>query len=57
MSYHIEEFKAWLKSDNVIKTKEGYRCQCNQWQQLFTLNELKAYFRKEYWKQFHMFSI
>jgi len=48
MSYHVEEFKAWLKSDNVIKTKEGYRCQCNQWQQLFTLNELKAYFRKEY---------
>jgi len=46
--YPMKEFNKWLKSDNVIPVDGGYRTQCTQYQKLFTLAELKTYFKKEY---------
>jgi hypothetical protein len=43
-----EAFLDWLKSDNVIKTKEGYRCQCMQYMKAFTLFGIYRYFIREY---------
>ena len=43
------EFNEWLHSDNVIKSKDGYRCQCNLYKFLFkSIEEIHAYFKKEY---------
>lgn len=44
----MEDFKEWLNSDNVIKTKEGYRTQCTQYSKTFTLEQLLTYFDREY---------
>ena len=41
-------FLHWMKSDNVIKTKEGYRTQCSQYRIAMTRKELYKYFKKEY---------
>lgn len=45
-TYH--DFLDWIKSDNVIKTKDGYRTQCNQYAIAMTKKELYVYFKKEY---------
>lgn len=43
-----EAFLEWLKSDNVINTAEGYRCQCMQYAKAFTLKGIYRYFIREY---------
>lgn len=44
--YH--DFLDWMKSDNVINTKEGYRTQCSQYMKAFNRKELYVYFKHEY---------
>lgn len=43
-----KKFERFLKSDNVIKTKDGYLTQCSQYGKLFSLEELYVYFKKNY---------
>lgn len=47
-----ENFKIWLESDNVIKTPEGYRCQCMQYTKAFTISGIYRYFIKEYQREY-----
>jgi hypothetical protein len=44
-------FLDWLKSDNVIKTKEGYRTQCSQYRIAMTKKELYVYFKHNYGRE------
>jgi len=42
-------FKKWLKSGNVIKTKEGYKEQSTQYKKVFkTIEDLYDFYKKEY---------
>ena len=41
-------FIDWKASDNVIKTKEGYRTQCSQYSIAMNRKELYKYFKKEF---------
>lgn len=44
-----EQFNDWLNSDNVIKTGENqYKEHSTQWRKVFTLDELRAFFEREY---------
>ena len=44
-----EEFKKWLKSDNVLKIKKNnYIEQTTQWRCLFTKKEIKKFYKKEF---------
>ncbi len=43
-----EAFIGWLQSDNVIKTPEGYRCQCMQYAKAFSVFGIYRYFIREY---------
>lgn len=45
-TYH--DFLEWMKSDNVINTKEGYRTQCSQYTLAMTRKELYVYYKHEY---------
>lgn len=43
------EFKQFVISDNVIKiAKNGYKTQCSQYTKTFTINELFAYYKFNY---------
>ncbi len=41
-------FENWLNSDNVVKFHNGYRTQCTLYRKLFSLEDLKLYYTKEY---------
>lgn len=44
-----EQFQKWMADGNVVKTGEDtYLEQCTQWKREFTLQELHAYFMKEF---------
>lgn len=45
---YTNEFEDWLKSDQVIKVKGGYREQTSQYCRLFSKEELFTYFKKEF---------
>lgn len=45
---NYRNFIEWYKSDNVIKTAEGFRTQCSQYAKAFNKKELYIYFKKEY---------
>lgn len=44
----MEDFKEWLNSEDVIKTKKGYMTRCTQYTKAFTLQQLLTYFDREY---------
>ncbi len=41
-------FENWIDSDNVVKFHNGYRTQCTQYRKLFTFEELKVYYKREF---------
>jgi hypothetical protein len=45
---YMNDFLTWVDSDNVIRLKEKYTCQCIQYKKQFTLNELYIYYLNEY---------
>lgn len=45
---HYDDFLTWVDSDNVIRLKDKYTCQCIQYKKQFTLDELYIYYFKEY---------
>lgn len=48
-----EYFKKWfnkfLRSDNIIKVTGGYVTQCTGYNIVYSRNELKKYYKKEYY--------
>ena len=44
----LMDFDWWLNSDNVVKVEGGYITQCTQWKGVFTFDEVKKYYKKEY---------
>jgi hypothetical protein len=41
--------KEWMNSDNVIKCgKDAYKEQCTQWKKVFTYEELKTFYIREF---------
>ena len=45
---HYDDFLTWVNSDDVIKLKDKYTCQCIQYKKQFTLDDLYIYYLKEY---------
>jgi hypothetical protein len=42
-------FKHWLNSDNVVKLSgDQYREQTTQWKKIFTLEEIREFYNREY---------
>lgn len=41
-------FLKWLVSDNVVGNTLGYKTQCSQYSKVFTIDELVAYYKREY---------
>lgn len=44
------DFQWWVESDNVVKIGDNYITQCTQYGKLFTLDELRKYFKREYYE-------
>jgi len=45
----VKRFHAWKNDGNVVKVSENqYKEQTTQWKKLFTIEELKAFFIREF---------